>query len=257
MSLNDQLNAIEACKVQRRLAADVQLRRLNFNRRHVWLNRNGLVVMRRYQGSLEPRPLIANVVGHSSRPAASLASYSSGITFNGTRVYWVFLETFARMGPIAPIVDYLTQAVIYESGSYEGPVPNVCTDLRAEQRANRKFRLTWLYNPMGEQVAPEEFEVYHDNGTGTLDLGTPIGTVTYQPEEEFYELLTDAYTAGQTIAFSVRAKSAAGHFGLQPGQGRGYTGPSTEPSDVTVGASTLQAHVISRTVDTPEAPIIA
>jgi hypothetical protein len=58
--------------------------------------------------------------------------------------------------------------------------PNAVLDLKGEQVAGCKLRLTWFYSPLDQETPPQEFHVYWNGGTGPIDLEHPLGIVPYE-----------------------------------------------------------------------------
>jgi hypothetical protein len=95
-------------------------------------------------------------------------------------------------------------------GSLVGPRPNRPTNLQLALLAGGAFELRWTYSEAGEETAPNVFRVYNDNGTGTMDYGTIVATVTYRARRFHYAYSSGAFADGVTIRWAVRAVSAAG-----------------------------------------------
>lgn len=90
------------------------------------------------------------------------------------------------------------------AGDPETLTPNPPYRLSARAVADGKIRLTWEHNAAGEQIRPFQWNIYHDDGGGTIDYETPLATIkgrTY---------LTAAYSHDTTVQFAVRAESRDG-----------------------------------------------
>lgn len=86
------------------------------------------------------------------------------------------------------------------------PAPNAVLNLRGEQIAGRKLRLTWLYPSLDQEAAPQEFHIYWDGGTGLIDREHPLGVIPYEGRR-FYAYETEPLGAGQ-YTFAVRPSGA-------------------------------------------------
>jgi len=90
------------------------------------------------------------------------------------------------------------------NGDPVDPAPNRPTHLTATAIAGGRIRLTWQYDPVGEQAPVSQFSIYHDNGGGVIDLNTPLDTTSARV------YVTDAYAHGTTVKFTVRSRSSGG-----------------------------------------------
>jgi predicted phosphodiesterase len=87
--------------------------------------------------------------------------------------------------------------------------PNTVKYLRTAGVKGYRIRVSWIYWHVGNEVEPDCFEVYGDNGTGVIDYENPLGKVNYD-ENYYYTLVTEPLTPGTVYRFGVRAFSAAG-----------------------------------------------
>lgn len=87
------------------------------------------------------------------------------------------------------------------------PRPSSPSGLSVTPAAGGRFLLRWMYDPRGEDAAPENFRIYHDNGTGTVDYGTFVKKITYRPGRVHYEWLSTAFSHGDRRLWAVRAVS--------------------------------------------------
>lgn len=91
-----------------------------------------------------------------------------------------------------------------QQGKQQQLKPNCIKDLRAQAVADGKIRLNWWYWSLGQKTQPDHFEVYSDNGTGTIDYQNPIAEIQYDGGY-FYEYLSESYPDQKTYRFSVRS----------------------------------------------------
>ncbi len=96
------------------------------------------------------------------------------------------------------------------AGDLRDAVPNAPFALAAVPGSGGTLAVEWLYSAAGQEVAPSVFRVYHDNGTGTMDWVTPIGSVSYVAGVQAFSFATGAYSHGTRVQVGVRAESAAG-----------------------------------------------
>ena len=82
-------------------------------------------------------------------------------------------------------------------------VPNPAQRFIAIPKIGGKILLTWSYESAGQQIPPSYFNIYHDNGTGTVSYVAAIGTSTGR------SYLTGAYADGTDLIFSIRSASVA------------------------------------------------
>jgi hypothetical protein len=101
--------------------------------------------------------------------------------------------------------------------------------LHNELRKDSTIGLSWFYCPLDQDVAPAQFNVYWDSGTGQLDLETPLAAVAYKARR-FYSYLSDPVAEG-VYTFVVRAQSAAG-VERAPGARLTCSVPETVPETV-------------------------
>jgi len=90
-------------------------------------------------------------------------------------------------------------------------VPNAPSGLAAQAIAGGVIRLSWRYNttiPAAEGAACDEFHVYYDNGTGTVNYGSSIGTVDNTGGIMTFD--SGALSHGTTYKFGVRSVAASG-----------------------------------------------
>lgn len=84
------------------------------------------------------------------------------------------------------------------------PVPNPPVRLRGEPYSGGRIKLNWDLATAGEQVQAKQWNVYHNNGSGSVDYDTAIASVN----RGVY--VTEAYAGGTEVTFGVRAESADG-----------------------------------------------
>ncbi|MCE5340539.1 MAG: hypothetical protein LLF92_05350 [Planctomycetaceae bacterium] len=68
---------------------------------------------------------------------------------------------------------------------------NKIINVSAEQVDGDKIKLRWFYHVINQAQKIEKFNIYSDNGIGTIDYQTPIGSVEYTGRK-FYQFITTA-----------------------------------------------------------------
>ena len=80
-------------------------------------------------------------------------------------------------------------------GQFVEPMPNGVFGLKADPVAGSRVRLAWFYSPLDQHVEPEVFRIYADNGTGQIDLDTPMAMMPYEGRR-FYQCQTEPLSEG-------------------------------------------------------------
>ncbi len=96
------------------------------------------------------------------------------------------------------------------AGALVGGRPGAVERVWAQPAGAGRLRLAWRYSPATEVDRPEGFRIYHDNGTGVMDLSAPAGEVAWDGHRVVYGWTSGAYAAGQRVRLRVCAVSAAG-----------------------------------------------
>jgi len=106
-----------------------------------------------------------------------------------------------------------TQAVVRltldEEGRRRSPRPNRVRGLTAGGEGEGRIRLGWFYWPLGNEVFPEYFALYGDQGTGVIDYDNPLAEIPYR-NNYFYSFLSEPVEGGKRYRFVVWAVSAEG-----------------------------------------------
>lgn len=217
------------------------------------MNPDGFVILRRWQGSKYPRPTLPLAVGFADRGAT--VSSDAGATYSNDTVYWHEAELVSRSGIPGEADGRTALPSVWGPAGYLGPIPNMPTDIMYSQTSDAKFALSWLYNPLRQQVAPERFDVFSDGGTGTMDLSTVVASVTYAAGRLRYSWQSGTFANGVARAYTVRARSAAGVYSLIPVIGSPTVGPA--PAYGTIAAHQTARMTMRLTLPaTPATPLI-
>lgn len=209
------------------------------------LTRTGALLLRRWMGRKTDRPRHPAMAGLKLLPATSVSAHS-GVSWSADGVYWTSVDVVAPSGVVKTSDSIHERAVAVVAGLYVGALPNPCTEVRATQNTDRRWLVTWLYSRVDQQAAPVEFNVYDDAGSGTIDLGTIVGTVAYDAEQYVYGWLSPQYAAGVSRRYVVRAVTAGGAESLMQEAGSPPSGlyesySSAPPAHLCVGGTIVDA----------------
>ncbi len=106
-------------------------------------------------------------------------------------------------------VDQAKTIILDSAGRDASSVPNRPANLRAEAIAGGKIRITWSYSTTGERATCTKFNIYDDDGTGTVDYSVTVDTETKTAGvETVYSWDTAVLTDGTTHKHVVRAATA-------------------------------------------------
>ncbi len=149
------------------------------------------------------------VVGAAGYDAATIGNFAwQGHSASTTYFYRV--NAIGPGGVEELGIDTVVRVEFDAAGALVAPRPNPPTNLRLDLEAGGVFRLGWTYSEAGQEIAPSSFRVYHDNGTGTVDYGTVIATVSFVARKFHYAYVSAGFADGVKRAWSVRSVSAAG-----------------------------------------------
>lgn len=137
----------------------------------------------------------------SSATPAAIATFP-GSVLDADTTYQFALRAVGRGG-----VEETNQTVALlvrtdGDGVPGGAAPNPPVRLQAVAVSGGRIVLHWRHERAGEQAAPATWRIYHDNGTGTMDYGTPLASIRGR------RYRTSAYADGTVVQFAVRAVSA-------------------------------------------------
>ncbi len=92
-------------------------------------------------------------------------------------------------------------------------LPNFPVHVLAEPLAGGKFRVRWEYEPYGQAVAPDDFQVFEGADPGSVDYNTPLtdsitgATSVKHTRARVYSFTTAAYGNLTSHVFAVRARN--------------------------------------------------
>ena len=99
---------------------------------------------------------------------------------------------------------------IDSGGSIITDLPTWPRDLAVVAKAGGTFDVSWVYTDYGQNGWPTDFRVYRGVDADSIDYGTVLATVTFDPSAVEYVHTTDAYGDGTPHAFAVRARNSDG-----------------------------------------------
>ena len=102
------------------------------------------------------------------------------------------------------------ELVLDASGNDVTAHPNAITNLVAKAVAGGIIRLTWSYDNRDTLGICTKFNIYGDDGTGSVDLATPVDTVMSKSGQVTnYTWDSSALTHGTTYRYIVRASTVS------------------------------------------------
>ena len=130
----------------------------------------------------------------------------SGYSIDADSIYYFAVRAVGRGGAEEENTDQIVRVETDGLGDFLPRVPNAPRHLMVTPVAGGKLLLRWRYDSTGQQVAPTNYRIYHDNGS-------PSKTMIWAPALDVVEgttYLTEAYAAGTRVQFGVRAYSNDG-----------------------------------------------
>ena len=197
----------------------------------------GLLLLRRWTGAKHPRPPYAPVVGQAYRPASQVSSGSDYATGN---IYYHSVDIVSQGGVLSMGQQEQSQPANWGASGYTGLMPNPPAAIRVREIAGPRVRVSWIASRVDEQAAPYQFDVFWDNGSGSM-IWTPIANVLYQPGKSIYAWQSAVLSAGTRYMFTVLARSTTNVYSLAP---RGS------------GAADVATPAVSGAAVTPESPTV-
>ena len=167
----------------------------------------GGLLLRRWLHSQFPKPAQAPVVGIALAGATQVNATAETPVVNA--IHWYEVSRVNAAGLSDAGDGSRAMPVAYDKDGLDvGALPNPPLHVAVVPYAGGWSLLTWYYNELGQQVAPDHFALHHDSGTGVIS-DTPFATVAYVAGQAYYQnrWIGPAW-AGYRIA--VAAVSAAG-----------------------------------------------
>ncbi len=137
-------------------------------------------------------------VGFAASGVETIAT-NAGVTHAPLSFYWYGLRAVNCFGREEKNISRIWRVEFDAGGDLVLPIPNAPFDLMARPVSKTRTGLTWRYDPAGEAIVPNRFNIYIG--------GTFVGSVGYAAGIRTYQATVDhAFLAEHT--FSVRAVSA-------------------------------------------------
>lgn len=151
-----------------------------------------------------PDPANAIIVGAAAPTAETPTRISlfPGYALKPSTVYRFWVHAVSPGGAEEALLARTVRIETDAEGVPIDPVPAAPYQLTARPAAAGYIRLTWLHR--ASEVPLWTFNIYHDNGTGTVDYNTPLDSGRRQVA------LVGPYRHGTAVKFGVRAESADG-----------------------------------------------
>lgn len=171
-----------------------------------WVRTVGGHNLRRAEGPSIPT-LAHEIVGTSDGPVATITKPALFGQADGSR--WTYRLNAVGAGGVED-EDRIAvrEVVITAAGALANPIPRGVIGPTVLSRTDGSFLLSWIYDERNQPVAPADFAVYSNGGSGAVDFTSPLATVTYKAGTEFYEYDTGVI-AGSTPerwVFAVRSR---------------------------------------------------
>ncbi len=174
----------------------------------------GMLLLRRWPGGRRPRPDFPQTVGYAARPA-TVVSEGPGLT-PSDGIFWYEPWVVSGGGQVQRARLDQVRPMARASGAYAGDLPNPVSGLRVQAIGDGYAELTWMYNPVGEQAAPVEFDIFTDAGTGTMVWTPPLDKVYYAAGVYRYGYKAGPYADGTWVWFTALSLSDADVYSLVP-----------------------------------------
>ena len=124
------------------------------------------------------RSLIDNPVGAAPRGSETIQPWAA-VSLQASTTHWFCLIPHGP-GGVAAVADTPAIAKVATDGDGDSVavVPAPVRTLQVRPIVGGEFLLAWSYQPAARHATAAKFNVYHDNGTCTVDTVTPVATVT-------------------------------------------------------------------------------
>lgn len=123
--------------------------------------------------------------------------------------YYYLLRRANGCGDIEQTFSAVTKIELDGEGDQAKNKPNSIFTLKAEIVDVNQVTLVWFYSPLNQQSKPDSFNVYSDNGSGTIDYESPVTNIRYQGRK-YYSFVTESLLIGQHL-FAIATVDAEGN----------------------------------------------
>ena len=144
---------------------------------------------------------VVNVNAESVSPSDYLAHASD-------TTYFYVVRGVNSCGQEENTLGAAAKVAINADGDLVDPKPNGVFALAAEQVESDKIQLLWYYCGLDQEVGPNSFKVYYDNGTGQIDFQNALAEITYVGRR-FYTYRSGSLADGRYL-FAVRTEDSNG-----------------------------------------------
>jgi len=145
-----------------------------------------------------------------------LLEIPDNITHQAGKQYYYAARRVSGTGKSEQGTMAVVRLTLDEEGKALPARPNCVSELQGQAANAGRMRVSWWYWPIGQEVRPEYFAVYGDNGSGSIDYDNPQGLVEYRGAN-FYSYLSSAGQEGVRYRFSVRSLAGAADGGGDDG----------------------------------------
>lgn len=148
-------------------------------------------------------------IGSAGREATAISNFGWRPHFSST-TYTYAVKAIGGGGFESSASHPARVAQFDGAGALMGPRPNSPSDLSVSAVASGRFLVRWVYPSGFEETAPSSFEIFHDNGTGTVDYATVVATVAYRRGKVHYIYTSQAFAHHVRRIWAVRAVASDG-----------------------------------------------
>jgi len=199
-----------------------------------WYRVDGCCVL--YGGRVRSGCDFSQIIGVANRQA-ELIGEADYIEHEPGSGYEFVIRRFSGAGEIEKTSGASVVMEFDEAGALREIGPNGVLICNALPVGSDSVEVLWYYCPLCQRVGPEVFNVYSDNGTGTVDYGEPIGSVDYRGKG-LYRFPAVELSGGR-YRFAVKGVDSEG---VERGAGREVevdVGEAVEQEAVIVSAESL------------------
>jgi len=168
-----------------------------------WTRRQGCTAV--YRGAAITQMDFSSILYVTDAGAKEL-SLPAYLSHAAGRTYCYLVRRFNGCGYQEQTANAAVVVRIAPDGHLEAFSPSATIALKGEQIAG-KLRLAWFYCPLDQKVAPEQFNVYWNDGAGPIDYKNPVAMIPYKARQ-FYCYQSGMLAAGRYV-FATRAEGVA------------------------------------------------
>ena len=181
--------------------------RLSLAEGDFWTRRLGCHAVYRGKGNIANIDFEQIVIAVTNGGLLTLPDY---ITHEPGNDYYYAVRRISQTGKQEKGTVAIVRLALDNEGKRRGNRPNKIRQLKAETIHEGRIRLCWFYWPMGAEAVPDNFAVYGDSGSGTINYENSLCEIPYKSGCYFYQFLSEPGNHGQWLRFSVRSVSSEG-----------------------------------------------